>query len=162
MAIAFSCACGKQLRARDEFAGRKIRCPGCQTVLTIPAQTAADAQNAEEPEGSVSEPYQEESPGLVPLAKPATVTTPVVSEPETYRFADGKVEVKSWPTATAVKSMSSPWVDRSLDQTPTEWREGDRERFNEGMEFDEGASRLWLILVAIFVVIALTAAILMG
>src|SRR5207249_1216109 len=43
MAIAFSCKCGKHLKARDEFAGRKIKCPGCQTVLVIPAPAEVSA-----------------------------------------------------------------------------------------------------------------------
>src|SRR5262245_45363252 len=43
MAISFSCACGKQLRAREQFAGRRMKCPDCQKVLTIPsAEELAD------------------------------------------------------------------------------------------------------------------------
>ena len=34
--IAFECACGKVLKARDELAGKKTRCPECATVLRIP------------------------------------------------------------------------------------------------------------------------------
>src|SRR5690349_19106565 len=37
MAIRFACQCGKPLQAPDNFAGRKMRCPACGTVLTIPA-----------------------------------------------------------------------------------------------------------------------------
>ena len=37
MAIAFACACGKSLHAKDELAGKKTRCPGCGSILTIPA-----------------------------------------------------------------------------------------------------------------------------
>ncbi len=36
MSIVISCECGKQLRARDELAGRKAKCPGCGRVLTVP------------------------------------------------------------------------------------------------------------------------------
>lgn len=36
MPISFSCACGKELRARDELAGRKTKCPACSEILTIP------------------------------------------------------------------------------------------------------------------------------
>ncbi len=36
MSIPFGCACGKKLHAKDEFAGKKMRCPGCGKVLTIP------------------------------------------------------------------------------------------------------------------------------
>ncbi len=38
MPIALSChTCGKQLKAKDESAGKKIKCPGCATVLSVPA-----------------------------------------------------------------------------------------------------------------------------
>ena len=37
MAIKVQCACGKSLSAKDEFAGRRVRCPGCQQPLLIPA-----------------------------------------------------------------------------------------------------------------------------
>jgi hypothetical protein len=40
MAIVFSCTCGKQLRAVDEFAGRTIKCPTCQTRLVVPQAAA--------------------------------------------------------------------------------------------------------------------------
>ena len=36
MAIPFVCECGKSMSAKDEFAGRRLRCPSCQRVVTIP------------------------------------------------------------------------------------------------------------------------------
>src|SRR4051812_16293453 len=36
MAITFACDCGKTLRARDELAGKKARCPQCGSVRIIP------------------------------------------------------------------------------------------------------------------------------
>ncbi len=39
MAIRFSCACGKEMQAQDEYAGRKTRCPDCSSELVIPAVT---------------------------------------------------------------------------------------------------------------------------
>jgi hypothetical protein len=35
--IAFSCACGKALRVKEEHAGKKLRCPACRNVLTVPS-----------------------------------------------------------------------------------------------------------------------------
>ena len=37
MAISVKCACGKQLRAKDEAAGRTAKCPGCGNPVTFPA-----------------------------------------------------------------------------------------------------------------------------
>src|ERR1700738_459893 len=36
MPVLLSCACGKRLRVPDQNAGKKVRCPGCGTVLTVP------------------------------------------------------------------------------------------------------------------------------
>jgi hypothetical protein len=37
-AISFSCAaCGKKLKARAALAGKKIKCPGCDKPVRIPA-----------------------------------------------------------------------------------------------------------------------------
>ncbi len=36
MAIVFTCDCGKRLQAKEEFAGRRMKCPKCQATLTIP------------------------------------------------------------------------------------------------------------------------------
>ena len=40
MPITMSCDCGRAFNVRDEFAGRKIRCPECKSVLTVPAKDA--------------------------------------------------------------------------------------------------------------------------
>ena len=37
MAISVACACGKQLKVKDELAGKKIRCPACQAAVVVPA-----------------------------------------------------------------------------------------------------------------------------
>lgn len=36
MPIQMTCDCGKTLRVKDESAGKKVRCPGCQAILTAP------------------------------------------------------------------------------------------------------------------------------
>ncbi len=36
MSIQVKCACGKSLKVRDEAAGKKIKCPGCQATLEVP------------------------------------------------------------------------------------------------------------------------------
>lgn len=45
MAIQFECSdCGKSLRVKDEFAGKKLRCPECETVLKIPEADDGEAE----------------------------------------------------------------------------------------------------------------------
>lgn len=45
MPIVFSCTCGKTLAAPDRNAGRKVRCPYCRTMVTIPLGTVAQQKN---------------------------------------------------------------------------------------------------------------------
>jgi hypothetical protein len=37
MPITFNCPCGKALRVADEHAGRRVKCPACNAVGTVPA-----------------------------------------------------------------------------------------------------------------------------
>src|SRR5262245_27992030 len=43
MPISVRCECGKALRARDESAGKKVRCPGCGRAVAVPAGNAEAA-----------------------------------------------------------------------------------------------------------------------
>jgi hypothetical protein len=40
MGIPFSCTCGKRLQAKDQYGGRRLKCPKCGIVLTIPKLAA--------------------------------------------------------------------------------------------------------------------------
>jgi hypothetical protein len=51
MAIAVSCACGKSFNVKDELAGKNIKCPSCQEVVTVPGGAV---EVAEEPPAVVS------------------------------------------------------------------------------------------------------------
>ncbi len=87
MPIAFGChQCGKQLQARDEFAGRRLKCPGCGTILTIPGGAAA-----------APPPMLQESPPPPPSspAAPAVVTfVCVCGRRMKARIADAGSEVE--------------------------------------------------------------------
>jgi hypothetical protein len=47
MPIAVTCGCGRAMRVKDEVAGKKIRCPGCSAVLTVPKPEAPKDAEAE-------------------------------------------------------------------------------------------------------------------
>jgi len=49
MPISFTCECGKHLRAKDEGAGRSVKCPACGAMLVIPA-VSEEEPPAPEPE----------------------------------------------------------------------------------------------------------------
>lgn len=42
MPLAFNCDCGRALRVKDELAGKKIRCPECKSILTVPDRNISD------------------------------------------------------------------------------------------------------------------------
>lgn len=43
MTIEFTCVCGKQIRAKDEWVGRRAKCTQCGQILTVPLPDAAGA-----------------------------------------------------------------------------------------------------------------------
>ena len=38
MAFRVVCECGKKLAVNEEMAGKRIRCPACQAVMTAPSR----------------------------------------------------------------------------------------------------------------------------
>ena len=42
MAIHVVCDCGKETKVKDELAGKRIKCPACQTVVTVPEAGPAE------------------------------------------------------------------------------------------------------------------------
>ncbi len=46
MAIVFSCTCGRQLQAREEFVGQVVRCPTCGKTMPVPAGGVAEVEPA--------------------------------------------------------------------------------------------------------------------
>jgi hypothetical protein len=47
MTIRFACECGQQLSAKDEYAGKRVRCSGCGEIQTVPeANSAPETESA--------------------------------------------------------------------------------------------------------------------
>lgn len=70
MPIEVTCQCGKRLKAKDELAGRTVKCPNCQQPLKIPASQAA-------------------APAApTPVAPTPVAPTPVAPAPAGDAFAD--------------------------------------------------------------------------
>jgi len=44
MPFSVSCACGRSLRVKDEFVGKKVRCPVCSNVLVVPRAEPEDEE----------------------------------------------------------------------------------------------------------------------
>lgn len=109
MPIAFSCSCGKAMQAKDAFAGRKLKCPGCGRVVQIPKkieeETDAEDRAAPTPprasKPAVRPPSKDEAP---PLAQPATaaVSETAVTETEEEEQTDEAAAPLAGPAAVAV------------------------------------------------------------
>jgi len=92
MPIHFACSsCGKALFAQDQFAGRPIRCPGCQASTSIP-----------QPAGAIPA----ESPKPEP-AQPPTDVSPVQPSIESVAGA-AAAEIRSAIEVTEAPAAASP------------------------------------------------------
>ncbi|MCI0683845.1 MAG: hypothetical protein L0Y71_17200 [Gemmataceae bacterium] len=133
MAIEFRCECGKSLRAKDEFGGRKIRCPQCAEVVRIPLPEADDhPETPPAPEPAVAQGIAKGSPAPALVAvRPAA---PPLAQPVAATPLAKPVAAKAAPITVAAPPTPHPWEDRSLIQTPTPWLPGDEERFQAGIK----------------------------
>src|SRR5438128_1530306 len=115
------------MQAKEQYSGRRMKCPSCQNVLTIPTPAGTDAP-------------AEPAPVLLP-------PTPPESENEVPTMA-----AELAPRSTRLPEIADPWKDRSLEQRPTPWQGDDAKRY--GGETQEGvrSSGRWtkLLLVALF------------
>lgn len=127
MAIFFSCKCGKSMVARNEFAGRRMKCPSCGTVLTIPEQTVDASLGGAEaslPPKATAKPV-ESLPAIIPdVAK--TVPPPLPLPPPlpkavipTLEFAQDDI-----PVVQPIKGrLTSPFSDGLVSQASAPWRD---------------------------------------
>ena len=170
MPIEFECACGKRLTAKEEFVGRRLRCPGCQSVLTIPksqlmatpivpprgsenaidvlkAATAAMAGQAKPLPPVKSKPSIFLDEPAAPVARGRTGDTTPVTAPLAAPI------VLPTPGATPQPAEPKhPWLDESFEQISIPFREGDEIRFPS-----PGPARDWGTVVSLVGSIAIVA-----
>src|SRR5262249_1947800 len=87
MSISFHCSCGVFLQAKATFAGRKMRCPSCGTVLPIPGGIRAAG---------------EAGPTASPPERPAHPLVPAPAEAGNGAGEGGAVERVTPPDGPAV------------------------------------------------------------
>src|SRR5262245_218639 len=90
MPIRFTCECGKKLQARDDFGGRRMKCPNCHRPLNIPHGNLPALPEAQERVTGANGPAAAPPAGHVPAAPAAAphkaaptmkVPLPLPSEP---------------------------------------------------------------------------------
>src|SRR5262249_32988344 len=144
MAIHFACECGKKLAAREEFAGRQMKCPQCGRALAIPRrQTAAvgagtgmahtapvaDERTAQGPHTPPPEAAATE-PVLEAFTETTTAPEPMlVPEPAEAVTAEPVVAVAPAAVVVAPTPRESH-VDLGLNQRATPWQHGDQKQFD--------------------------------
>ena len=137
MPIVFYCTCGKKLQAKEEQAGKRLKCPGCQKVVSVPGM--------DQPRPPLAK--------AVLAGKSAGVLPPLPEVPA-FPSEDDVAAITPAPTSPRI----NPWIDRTLNQQSTPWQANDRERFNKGMEYREVPESLWIFAILIGLGGLLTAA----
>ena len=87
MAIEFKCEnCHKTLRVADEFAGKKARCPNCQTILQVESSTeTVDPISVQPPLASTPQPPAYGQTGT-PSASPFATGNPYSSPSQASQY----------------------------------------------------------------------------
>ncbi len=127
MPIPFGCDCGKKLQAKDEFAGRKMKCPDCGKLLAIPARAEAPPSL----EAVIAPAAPEEETALDPGGLAFTALPE--PEPEPELVPEPERDTDEPPPQTAPKPR--PYVDPLVAQTITPWADANaRRRGADGQE----------------------------
>jgi hypothetical protein len=99
MPVVFACTCGKPLRAKEESAGKKTKCPQCGAIITIPGGSARVATPAAPP--GPDDPQGIELAWPTVEAVPSTATIPAVAATDQPSSASIKIDSVS-PAAGGV------------------------------------------------------------
>jgi RsiW-degrading membrane proteinase PrsW (M82 family) len=118
MAIEFRCTCGKLVKAPATAAGKKGRCPQCQAVIVIPAQSSAQPHSpAIEP--AVTTTHQQPAPtsaqadAPAPTIKPQAASASAAANPADNFFDDDDFKLAPLPADVVPREpvAASKWAD---------------------------------------------------
>jgi hypothetical protein len=114
MAILLTCACGKQFRAKDEFAGKTMKCRNCGVTLIIPdagpTSSSGDALGSTpSPQARVTTPSQV---GRTPMPSERVASKPgVFKAPEAGVVSSSRLP-RPAPVADPLANTAPPPVQR--------------------------------------------------
>ncbi len=111
MPIQWTCSCGKVLQAKEEFAGRRSRCPGCGEVQVVPQNEEDEApappppppraSAAQSASGSSRRRVVVEDDDDAPPPPPPPSPSPFANLDEDEEPSEPKKKKKKKPLATA-------------------------------------------------------------
>lgn len=123
MPITLGCpSCGKRFRARDESAGKRVKCPFCQAAVNVPTPEQAAAAGA--PTESIQAPAPHSNPGRRAASSPDIGLPPIPPEPAPVSAAAaddwGAVEpapsqplrLQPVPSVAPTDGRERPWPHR--------------------------------------------------
>jgi hypothetical protein len=174
MSIPFGCECGKRLQAKEEFAGKKMKCPGCGKILVIPGGEPPPEARQREPAAAPDENGQNVAAGTpAPAPDPAVVqfvcscgrrlkarredAGAEIDCPECGR----SLRIPAADTDTPPAPAAAPPLlvgDGFLSQTVTPWPDAEaRRRGADGPDPLDEPARSWLWAVAALVLVGVAA-----
>ncbi len=128
MPITLGCpSCGKRFRARDESAGKRVKCPFCQSAVPVPTPEEAAAAGA--PTETLTAPVPT-APRRPPPSSPEFVLPPVdpPTPPPTPKPAPASKPVAAAPASDWGASDPAPAQPLLLEVDPSPPPRKDRER----------------------------------
>ncbi|WP_020471655.1 hypothetical protein [Zavarzinella formosa] len=97
MPILLKCSCGRSLRVKDEAVGRRIKCPDCESVLTVPKpeepDVVEDLEVVEDSEVEQAAPPKKPAPPPLPKKTIAIAEEAPSAKPRS-RYGDREDEEK--------------------------------------------------------------------
>lgn len=100
MTIVFTCECGKRLKAGEQIAGRSVRCPQCERMLTVP-KLATHTPPTQPPAAEPAAP-SEESPFVL-------VLDDGLGGARAVSLADER------PLVSGDQPVAAPWIDLRIE-----------------------------------------------
>jgi formylglycine-generating enzyme required for sulfatase activity len=109
--------CRKDLKAKDELAGKKVQCPGCGTVVAVPQSAAATLTSPVKPRSANLEEQKTLPPRAVSLAEECTLPPKNRGEAEKESLSDSggltglAAERKGEGTQSLAPGPNAEWTD---------------------------------------------------
>jgi hypothetical protein len=150
MAIVFHCKCGHSLRAQENAAGKRTRCPGCNQLLSIPGTAKPSSSVVGAVPGSaqavaVSDPF-------APELDWSSLESPAPAESDPQRPKSGGIKIDSVSADAPIAEAPRPEDGSRQYRILTQKDQGFAGKFNavklEEM-LNDHARRGWSLKVAV-------------